>query len=58
MRKSWSLRGQQAQVLLSGFNARRVIFSGLELCMGERLFLTRRRQQASDFAQRYTPPKT
>jgi transposase len=51
MRKSWSLRGQQAQILLSGYNARRVIFGGLELRTGERLFVTRRRQQASDFAQ-------
>jgi transposase len=51
LRKSWARRGQQAAVWLSGRNARRVIFGGLELHTGRRLFLVRARQQSSDFAQ-------
>lgn len=51
LRKSWSLRGQQAQVRLTGHNAKRVIFGGLELRTAERVLLTSRRQQTRDFAQ-------
>jgi transposase len=51
IRKSWARRGQQAAVLLTGLNARRVIFGGLDLRTGQRLFLVRSRQQITDFGQ-------
>lgn len=51
LRKSWARRGQQAEVLITGQNAKRVLFGGLNLLTGERLLLTRPRQTAKDFAQ-------
>lgn len=50
LRKSWARVGQQAQVLLSGQNARRVIFGALDLQRGKRVLLIRPRQQQRDFA--------
>jgi DDE superfamily endonuclease len=49
LRACWALRGQPAEVRLSGWNARRVIFGALNLRNGSRLFLTQERQQAEDF---------
>lgn len=51
LRKGWAPRGQQAEVRISGRNARRVIFGGINLRTGERLLMTRRRQTAADFEQ-------
>lgn len=45
----WSLRGEPAQVLLSGRNARRVVFGCMNLATGHRLFLVREKQYALDF---------
>ena len=49
LRAGWARRGQAAQVRLSGWNARRVIFGAMNLTSGHRLFLARRRQRAADF---------
>lgn len=49
LRAGWARRGEAGQVLLSGFNARRVIFGGMNLRTGRRLFLVRERQRSGDF---------
>jgi DDE superfamily endonuclease len=49
LRACWALRGQPADVRLSGWNARRVIFGTLNLCNGSRLFLVQEQQRAEDF---------
>jgi transposase len=49
LRAGWSPRGQTRKVILSGFNARRVIFGALNLHTGKRLFLERERQRQEDF---------
>lgn len=51
LRKSWAKRGEQAVVEISGRNAKRVVFGALQLKTGQRIFLTRRRQTATDFGQ-------
>lgn len=45
----WSPRGIPAQVMLSGWNAKRVVFGCMNLVTGHRVFLARRRQRAQDF---------
>jgi len=49
LRAGWSLRGQPAEILLSGRNARRVVFGTMNLVTGSRLFLPREHQRAADF---------
>jgi hypothetical protein len=49
LRSAWSLRGQPKEVLLSGRNARRVVFGAMNLRTGRRLFLPREHQRAADF---------
>lgn len=49
LRASWSQRGQPAEVLLSGWNTRRVVFGAMNLVTGHRLFQVRQYQQAEDF---------
>lgn len=49
LRAMWWPRGVPAQVMLSGSNARRVVFGCMNLATGHRLFLDRRRQRAEDF---------
>jgi hypothetical protein len=49
LRAGWARRGEAAAVVLSGFNARRVIFGGMNLRTGPRLFLVRERQRSGDF---------
>jgi hypothetical protein len=49
LRAMWSLRGVPAQVLLSGWNARRTVFGCMNLATGHRLFQVRHRQRAHDF---------
>jgi len=45
----WSLRGVPAEVLLSGWNARRTVFGCMNLATGHCLFQVRHRQRALDF---------
>jgi transposase len=49
LRAGWSLRGEPQKVLLSGRNARRVVFGTINLRTGTRLFLAREHQRAEDF---------
>jgi transposase len=49
LRACWAQRGQQARVVLSGTNARRVVFGTLNVRTGHRLFLVRARQRGEDF---------
>lgn len=49
LRAGWARRGQPVQVLLSGWNARRVIFGAMNLRTGTRLFLAREKGQSGDF---------
>jgi hypothetical protein len=49
LRAGWAPKGEPKQVLLSGRNARRVVFGSLNLRTGTRLFLVRHRQRAGDF---------
>jgi hypothetical protein len=49
LRAMWSPRGEPARVMLSGRNARRVVFGCMNLRTGHRLFLVRQRQYAQDF---------
>jgi DDE superfamily endonuclease len=49
LRSGWALRGQAAEVHLSGWNARRVVFGAMNLKTGHRLFLSCARQRAPDF---------
>ena len=49
LRAAWSKRGQQARVLLSGRNAKRVIFGAMNLRTGHLVLLCRKNQYAADF---------
>jgi hypothetical protein len=51
LRAMWSLRGEPARVMLSGRNARRVVFGCMNLATGHRLFLAREKQYAADFQE-------
>lgn len=47
----WWSRGEPARVLLTGRNARRVVFGCMNLVTGYRLFLARQHQRAEDFQE-------
>jgi transposase len=49
LRAGWAKRGEPARVVISGYNARRVVFGALNLRTGARLFLVRSRNRAEDF---------
>ena len=49
LRAMWSRRGAPARVMLSGRNARCVVFGCMNLATGHRLFLVREKQYAEDF---------
>ena len=49
LRAAWARVGQQAQVAITGNNARRTIFGVLNPKTGKRLLLTRIRNRAEDF---------
>ena len=49
LRAGWAPQGQAAEVVLGGFNARRVIFGAMNLRTGRRLFVIRERQRSPDF---------
>jgi transposase len=51
LRSRWALRGEDAEVPISGANAKRVIFGAVNPSSGSRLFLERRRQRAEDFRE-------
>lgn len=49
LRSCWSPVGQPSEVLLSGRNARRVVFGAMNLKTGSRYLLDREHQRAVDF---------
>lgn len=49
LRAAWALRGQQAEVRISGKNARRSLFGSLDLRTGRRMLLVRTRQRLADY---------
>lgn len=49
LRAMWSVRGEPARVMLSGWNAHRVVFGCMNLATGHRLFQVRRHQRGLDF---------
>jgi hypothetical protein len=49
LRAAWALRGQQAQVPITGRNDQRVLFGALNVSNGRRLLLRRARACAADF---------
>ena len=49
LRAGWSLRGEPAEVHISGWNARRVIFGAMNLLTGTRLMVPRAKGRAVDF---------
>jgi hypothetical protein len=51
LRSCWSPVGQAKEVLLSGHNARRVVFGAMNLRTGSRFTLVRERQRAADFQE-------
>jgi hypothetical protein len=49
LRSSWGLRGKPVSVLLSGANARRVVFGTINIVTGHRLFLIRKCQRGENY---------
>jgi transposase len=49
LRACWAQRGESAEVVLSGRNARRVLFGAMHVRTGHRLLFPRPRQRAEDF---------
>jgi hypothetical protein len=49
LRAGWSLRGEPAEVRLSGWNAKRVIFGAMNLTTGTRLLLPRPKGRSGDY---------
>ncbi len=48
-RAAWALRGQQAEVRISGKNARRSLFGTLDLRTGRRVLMVRTHQRLADY---------
>lgn len=51
LRSTWAFRGQQAQVPITGENAKRVLFAAINPRTGHRLILRRFRQRQEDFQE-------
>lgn len=51
LRAGWAKRGEPAKVLLSGWNARRVVFGAMNLRTGTRLFLARPKGRGAEFRE-------
>jgi transposase len=49
LRAAWALRGQQAEVPISGQNARRTLFATVDLRNGRRVVMVSRRQRLRDY---------
>lgn len=49
LRLGWSPRGEPAEVALSGWNARRVIFGAINLKTGTRVLLPRSKNRSGDY---------
>jgi transposase len=51
LRACWARRGKSAKVVISGRNARRVLFGAINVRTGHRLLLPRRYQKGEDFRE-------
>jgi DDE superfamily endonuclease len=51
LRAGWSVRGTPTKVMLSGGNAKRVIFGAMSLTTGTRLFLPRLKARSGDYQE-------
>jgi hypothetical protein len=49
LRAAWALRGQQAEVPISGRNARRTLFATVDLRNGRRVLMSSARQRLADY---------
>ena len=49
LRAAWALRGKQAEVRISGKNARRSLFGAIDLRTGRRVVIVRPRQRLVDY---------
>jgi transposase len=49
LRAAWSLRGQTAPVVISGYNAKRVIFGTINVQTGSRLLLEQKNHRGENF---------
>ena len=49
LRRAWSLRGQQAEVLITGRNAKRVLFATINLRTGHRMCLRAANMRQANF---------
>lgn len=49
LRAAWSKVGQTAEIRLSGWNARKVVFGTMDLRTGKRVYHLRDRQRSEDF---------
>jgi hypothetical protein len=49
LRASWAKEGAPAEVRLSGWNARRVVFGAMDLRVGRRVWVVREHQRGPDF---------
>ena len=49
LRAAWALRGQQAEVRISGKNARRSLFGTVDLRTGRRVLMVRTHQRLADY---------
>lgn len=49
LRSAWSKRGEQAEVIISGSNAKAVLFGSINMRSGHRVFLVHEKATAEDF---------
>lgn len=51
MRRSWSMRGEQASIAVSGHNARRVLFGSINICTGHRIVMRHKNMKQEGFGK-------
>lgn len=51
LRSGWSRIGSSAEVLITGKNAKRVVFGAINIETGQRIFLARMKQRQEDFQE-------
>ena len=49
IRRSWSMRGEQASIAISGRNARRVLFGSINICTGHRIVMRHNNMKQEGF---------
>lgn len=51
MRRSWSMRGEQASIAITGQNARRVLFGSINICTGHRIVMRHKNMKQDGFGK-------